>query len=178
MSKVPLAPIANRRLSLSAELVRCHQQSVWRYLRVLGCPPDEALDMAQETFLALMRGQVRDEGPAALRAWLRTTARNLFFAHCRRLRRSPVVIEDVDAAFERYERHDDGEAFREALRACLDTIPKQQRLLLDLQYRERAGLERIAAACELTAEGAKSLLRRIKERLRECVTRRLGHGTH
>ena len=91
--------------------------------------------------------------------------------------RSPVVLEDVDAAFQRYERDDDGEAFREALRACLDTIPKQQRRLLDLQFRERAGLERIAAECELAAEGAKSLLRRIKERLRECVTRRLGHGT-
>jgi RNA polymerase sigma-70 factor (ECF subfamily) len=173
-----MAPTGERVLPLTADLVRCHQQSVWRYLRVLGCPAAEADDLAQETFLALMRGKVRDEGPKALRAWLRTTARYLYFAHCRSLQRSPIVLDDLEAAWQDYERDDDGEAFRAALRACLDTLPKQQRALLDLQVREHAGLERIAAACELTAEGAKSLLRRIKERLRECVTRRLGHGSH
>jgi RNA polymerase sigma-70 factor (ECF subfamily) len=166
-------------LVVTAEVVRMHQHAVWRWLRVLGCRPAEADDLAQETFLALLRARLADEGPAALRSWLRATAKNLFLAHCRRVKRAPDLAEgaDVDAAFAAYERDDDGAGYRAALRSCLDTLPARQRELLELQVHERATPARLAAATGLGEEGARSLLRRIKQALRHCIERRL-HDEH
>lgn len=162
-------------LAVTAEVVRQHQGAVWRWLRVLGCRPQEADDLLQETFLVLLSERLTDEGPAALRAWLRATAKNLFLAHCRRAKRAPGLAEhdDVDAAWLGYERDDDGDGYRAALRSCLDTLPVRQRELLELQVHERASPAQLAAASELGEEGARSLLRRIKQALRHCIERRL-----
>jgi RNA polymerase sigma-70 factor (ECF subfamily) len=169
------APLRTRVLAVTAEIVGQHQDAVWRYLRVLGCRPQEADDLAQETFLVLLRAGLVDEGAPALRAWLRTTARNLFLAWCRSTARSPWFASDadVDAAFDAYERDDDGAGYRDALRACLQTLPARQRELLEEQVHGRAKPAQLAAATGLAAEGARSLLRRIKLALRQCIQRRL-----
>lgn len=175
----PTAPAPAAAVPLSPELVRAHQAAVWRYLRVLGAGRDEADDLAQETFVVLLRTPLADHGPNALRAWLRATARNLFLASCRRLRREPVALDDgaVERAWAAYERDDDGDGYRAALQRCLETLPARQREVLALQVEERAPVERIAAVTGLAAEGARSLLRRIKQALRDCVRRRLHDGT-
>lgn len=162
-------------LQLTAELVRAHQAALWRYLRVLGCATDAAEDLVQETFVALLRARLEDRGAAALRTWLRSTARHLFFAHCRRTRRSPLAAdaEAIEAAWAAYERDDDGDAYRAALRACLDALPARQRELLELQLHERATPAQLGAVAGLAPEGARSRLRRIKQALRQCVHRRL-----
>jgi RNA polymerase sigma-70 factor, ECF subfamily len=163
---------------VDAALVRAHQDAVWRWLRVLGARADEADDLAQEVFAQLLATRLVDQGPAALRVWLRTTARNLFFAHCRRVRRSPLAVdpEALEQAWAGYEREDDGEGYRAALRACLATLPARQRELLELQVHDRADLQQLATAAGLAPEGAKSLLRRLKNALRDCVRRRLTDG--
>jgi RNA polymerase sigma-70 factor (ECF subfamily) len=170
---------APRRLVVDADVVRAHQHAVWRWLRVLGCRPHEADDLAQETFVVLLRTQLADDGPAALRAWLRSTAKNLFLAHCRRAARAPGIADDADveAAFAAYERDDDGAGYRAALRGCLETLPARQRELLELHVHERATPQALAAATGLADEGARSLLRRIKQALRQCIERRL-HDDH
>ena len=57
------ASTAPARVSVTEALVRRHQVGVWRYLRFLGCPPELADDLAQDTFLALMRHPPEDRGP-------------------------------------------------------------------------------------------------------------------
>jgi RNA polymerase sigma-70 factor, ECF subfamily len=163
---------------VDAALVRAHQDAVWRWLRVLGARADEADDLTQEVFAQLLATPLADQGPAALRVWLRTTARNLFLAHCRRAQRSPLAVdpEALEQAWAGYERDDDGNGYRAALRACLATLPARQRELLELQVHDRADLPQLAAAAGLALEGAKSLLRRLKQALRDCVRRRLIDG--
>lgn len=56
-SKGMKAAMADRQADM-AGLVRAHQAGVWRYLRFLGCHPDEADDLTQETFLALKQANI------------------------------------------------------------------------------------------------------------------------
>lgn len=156
-------------------LVRTHQAAVWRWLRVLGAPAEVADDLTQDTFALLLGSPIDDRGTGPLRTWLRATARNLFLARCRRERRTPVVHDDdaLERAWASYERDDDGAGYRAALHACLGTLPERQRALLEQQIHDRPGTAALAAAAGLEPEGARTLLRRIKQALRDCVRRRL-----
>lgn len=165
------------RVELTEALVRSHQAPLWRYLRALGCAAADAEDLVQEAFLALLRARLHDSSPSGVRAWLRATGKNLFLARCRRERREPLVLADLDAAFAAYERGDDGQGYREALHSCIAGLPPREREMLQLRYHDDADRARLAAAAGVSPEGAKTLLRRIKLALRNCVNRKLSHGT-
>ncbi|MGE3174305.1 MAG: sigma-70 family RNA polymerase sigma factor [Planctomycetota bacterium] len=164
--------------ALTADLVRAHQLALWRYLRVLGCGAAEAEDLVQEAFVLLLQAELHDASPPGVRAWLRATVRNLFLAACRRAGRAPRLDPDVDAAIADCERRDDGDGYRAALRRCLDTLTADERQLLERRYRDGAQRAALAATADVGVEGLKSRLRRIKIRLRHCITRRLDDGPH
>jgi RNA polymerase sigma factor (sigma-70 family) len=169
----PTAPASPANGPAAAEMHQ-HQRSLWRFLRVLGARDDEAADLLQETFVQLLRTPFEDRGPAALQSWLRTTARNLFYAHCRAVRRSPIALDPtaVEAALARYERDDDGAGYRHALARCLETLPQRQRELLEAHV-GGSDLPTLAAEHDLAPEALRSLLRRCKQALRTCIDRRL-----
>jgi RNA polymerase sigma-70 factor (ECF subfamily) len=163
---------------VDAELVRAHQTAVWRYLRVLGAAAADADDLTQEAFVVLAQAGLPDRGPAELRGWLRSTARNLWRNDVRRRARRGETLppEQIDAAWAVYERQDDGESYRAALRACLETLPARERQAIDARYARAERRDAIAAAADVGVEGIKSLLRRAKARLRACIERRLDDG--
>ncbi|MEZ5963562.1 MAG: sigma-70 family RNA polymerase sigma factor [Planctomycetota bacterium] len=165
-------------VQLTDALVQRHGGAVRRHLRFLGAPPPVADDLTQETFLVLLRRPPRDLGEAALGAWLRATARNLFLA-ARRSPRPGLDLGDedaLDAAWLRLEGDDDGAARTAALRACLETLTARERDLLALRYGDEAGRATIAVRLGLSVEGVKAMWRRVKARLRACVERRMGHA--
>ena len=155
-------------------LLQAHQAPVWRYLRFLGCDEAQADDLAQETFLAVWRKPFEDRGAAAARAYLRRVARNLFLMAVRRHKARPV-LQDLDVADAVWAEHDadDGDGYRAALAACLETLTERSQQALDLFYREGAGRSRIAEVLGLTLDGVKTLMRRARETLRLCIGRRL-----
>lgn len=173
--KQPPALPPSSRSPFGAAAVREHQAAIWRYLRVLGANDDEADDLAQETFVVLLRTPFVEVADGALRSWLRTTARNLFLAHCRRRRRTPITLdaEAVATALDAYERDDDGAGYREALAHCLESLPKRQHELLDDVLQGPAPLPSLAARHGLGVEALRSMVRRLKLALRDCVQRRL-----
>jgi len=164
-------------VALTEAIVREHEGAVWRYLRFLGCDPALATELAQDTFLALLRARLPDRGAAALRGWLRGTARNLMRARRRQVRRELTGLPDdaIDAAWQDYEREDDGDGYRDALRACLAQLPHRQRHAVDLYWAQDVDLRELARALELKPEGAKTLLRRLKTALRHCIEQRIHH---
>jgi len=95
-SKGMTAAAAERRADL-AGLVRGHQAGVWRYLRFLGCEPDEADDLVQETFLAVLRDGFEERSPGQTAAYLRTVARNRLLMARRKDRSRPAAV-DLEAA--------------------------------------------------------------------------------
>jgi len=156
-------------------LIESHQAEIWRYLRYLGCDATEAEDLTQETFLVALSGPVWGLDRSRRAAYLRTVARNLFF---KSRRHAVALLDDVDAverAWSAFALEDGGSAQLDALRGCIDSLDGRARQAIQLRYESRASHGAMAASLALGEEGVKTLLRRVKERLRECVQRKLGH---
>lgn len=153
------------------DLVRGHQAGLWRYLRLLGCDGPTADDLAQETFLAMLRlpFEVRSDGETA--AWLRTKARFLWLERVRTeaRRRETALADATDEVWAEVAGGDGGESYRRALERCLKGLPERSRTAIELRYRERASREEMARRLSLKANGVKTLLQRIRAGLRRCV---------
>jgi RNA polymerase sigma-70 factor (ECF subfamily) len=165
-------------------LVRTHQAEIYRYVRYLGAERDSAEDLVQDTFLAAhanpgpLEGD-EDVGVPASAAWLRGIARNKFLMHCRRSKRDPVAL-DAEALERReavwreaFVRDGDGFDYLEALRRCIEGLPPKQRQAVDLQYAQAKSRSEIAQLLRMTADGIKSLMRRIRDALGGCIEKRV-----
>jgi RNA polymerase sigma-70 factor (ECF subfamily) len=170
------AATADRRAEMAA-LVHTHQAGVWRYLRFLGCDPTDADDLAQETFLAVFREGFEQCSPAQTAAYLRKVARNRLLMARRRRRNAPPAVdfEAAEAVWARVAGEDGLSDYLVALDECLEVaVTPRARRALELQYHDRASRAEIAANLNLAVEGVKTLLRRARSALRDCVERKLG----
>jgi len=152
-------------------LIRRHWPAVRRYLRVLGADAAAADDLAQDVFVLALQKRVVDRGGRTL-AWLRRAAR-LRFLEVRRERRG-VAIDEAELVWQEQER--DGDARRQALRQCLQLLTERSQQAVRLAYGERRSWQQIAAALGIRASGVKTLLRRCRAALRECIERSTKNG--
>ena len=152
-------------------LVERHRVGTWRYLRVLGAGPDVADDLLQETFVVAWRRRLRDDGPAAVAAFLRATARHLWLRS--RRRRVPLrEVEAADAVWNERCAHDDGCGWFAALADCVAELPERSRRLVHGTYGEERSRREMAVELGLSEDGVKSALARLRAALRACVQRR------
>ncbi|MGE3172805.1 MAG: RNA polymerase sigma factor [Planctomycetota bacterium] len=157
-----------------ASLVERHRRRVWRYLRVLGADAGAADELLQDVFVVAWRRGLEERGGAATFAFLRATARHLWLKHGRR--RGPVRdVEEADRVWD--EAHRDGwggddDGWLAALRACVEQLPQKSRALVEARYGRELGRAELAREFGLSAAGAKTALRRVRDALRECVERR------
>ncbi len=157
-----------------AQLATEHQATVWRYLRLLGCPAALADDLTQETFLCVIKKPFVEINARATAAYLRLVARNLFIDEMRRQKKSaPADLDQADLAWEEIAGTDEGESWREALRECLGFLEGRARQAVDLRYRDNASISAIAGKLAMKSSGVKTLLGRVKTRLRDCVERKV-----
>jgi len=154
-------------------LIRAHWAEVRRFLRVLGADAPTADDLAQDAFvIALRKGVAERDDRDGVRAFLRATARNVFLASLRR--RRPHSLADVEAVWTEEEATVD--ARRDALRDCMDRLTERVQRGLHLAYGERRSRAEVAAALGIRPGGVKSLMRRARHTLKECVERALRDG--
>lgn len=160
----------------AAELIRTHQAGVWRYLRAVGCDAVLAEDLTQETFLWVLQNPFQQYSRSATAAYLRKVARNLFISAQRRAGRDVPLeqLELLDAAWGRWADDDGGQWLLEALRACWQTLNERARRALELRFAAGQSRADIAAALQMTENGAKNLMQRAKEHLRACIERKRG----
>ncbi|MEQ8762457.1 MAG: RNA polymerase sigma factor [Planctomycetota bacterium] len=157
-----------------ARLVSTHHRAVWRYLRLLGCEATMADDLTQETFLRLLRQPIEGLTREHAEGYLRRVAKHVFIDECRRRRREvPCDLHEADLVWDEAARDDGGETWRRALRDCLSRVSPRPRLVLALRYHEQLSIARVAERMKMKESGVKSILQRVKERLRECIERRL-----
>jgi RNA polymerase sigma-70 factor, ECF subfamily len=158
-----------------ARLIQTYQTGVWRYLRAMGCESALAEDLTQETFLAVLQRPFNDVSPAATSAYLRKTALNMLISHQRRVGRVRPVenIEQLDQTWMRWAGDDDGQVALVHLRDCLARLTERARLALEMRFRSESTRAEIASALEITEHGAKNLMQRAKQQLRECIESKL-----
>jgi RNA polymerase sigma-70 factor (ECF subfamily) len=159
-----------------ATLVETHQAGVWRYLRFLGAEQTEADDLVQETFLAFARAEFVERDACQTAGYLRTVARNQLLALRRRQHHevSTVELEAADSVWAAAAGPDGSlGGYLDALSECVDELDGRPRQAIDLHYQDGAGREAIAAKLDMKPDGVKSLLRRTRDLLRECVERKM-----
>jgi len=158
-----------------ARLIDEHQAGVWRYLRALGCDPAQADDLTQETFLHVLQRPFQQINAAATSAYLRRTAYNLFISLQRKAGRTVALenLDQLDALWTAWAGRDGGDELLDVLRGCLDELTERTRKALEWRYRDERTRADIAAALEMTEDGAKNLLQRAKQKLRDCIEGKL-----
>jgi RNA polymerase sigma-70 factor (ECF subfamily) len=157
-------------------LVQQHQAGVWRYVRFLGAERAEADDITQETFLAIARAAFVEHDDSQTAGYLRVVARNQLLALRRKQRREvgTVELEAAESVWAAAAGPDGSlAAYLDALGECVAGLEGRSRQAIDLHYRDGADREAIATALDMKPDGVKTLLRRTRHALRECIERKL-----
>jgi RNA polymerase sigma-70 factor (ECF subfamily) len=175
MSAVISEPTTMKAPANLAQLVREHQADVWRYLRYLGAPAPDADDLTQETFLALARSDFQAHSPPQTAAYLRTVARNQLLMLRRRQGReiSTVELAAAEQAWCEIIEPRGTEGFLAALADCLEQLEGRVRQAIDGFYRDRLSREELAAKLDMKPDGVKTLLRRMREVLKQCIEKKV-----
>lgn len=162
-----------------ALLVQTHQVGVWRYLRSLGCDSHEAEDLTQDTFLKVLEKPFQEMGEAAARSYLLRVAKHQLIDRRRREGRS-IAIENIELIEAFWSRHgatqygvgsgqDDQRDLIDSLRDCLAGLTARAQKALRMRFEEHRTREQIAEALGIGPHGAKNLMQRAKQQLKQCM---------
>jgi len=163
----PQSPAASDAPSFE-DVYRRHERDVVRYLTLLLRDPDDAEDLAAETFRRAFEAWRDGRGPAGRPLpWLLTIARRLAMNGWRRRR----LIAWLPLPFGRRDPAADATAadreFWLWLAALARALPERQREVLVLRYRRDLDDEEIGLVMGLTASGVRSLRARAIQSLRD-----------
>lgn len=159
-------------------LVKAYEKPVYNLcLRMCG-DRDEALDLSQDTFIKAWHAIALFQGDSKFQTWLLRIASNTCIDHLRRKKRRKTVslteLDDENQPLERQiadystdpallaEKAQD----HEAVRAAMDRLPEQDRLILSLRAVEDMSYQEIGTALELPAGTVKSRISRAREKIR------------
>ena len=93
------------------------------------------------------------------------------YYHEQRLR---AIVRRWQAELAKVEPFLDGGPYLQALRDCVTHLEGRERRAIELRYDEQVSRETMAQALQLTPEGVKAMLRRVRSKLRMCVEGKLG----
>jgi RNA polymerase sigma-70 factor (ECF subfamily) len=162
------------------QLVRLHHESVRAYLGRNTPHRDVADDLAQETFLVAFRRIGEFRGEARFSTWLIGIARNLALEYlrreCRRQRRdleAAVARDQAERLSAREGDADEHEQTLAALRACLDGLPAESRVMIDQFYFDNVSAESLAERVGKRPGAVRMSLLRIRRALADCVQSKL-----
>lgn len=160
-----------------AQLVRLHENKVYHLaLRLCGSPED-AMDVAQEAFLAAWRALPDFRGEAGFSTWLYRLTSNAAIDHLRKTKKQQgdVSLDDDES---RLELPDDAPGPQEAaeggelcaaVAAGLDRLGDDHRQVLVLRELQQLSYDEIADALGLDLGTVKSRLSRARSALRKIL---------
>ncbi len=160
-----------------ATLVAEHQCYVYNLaLRVLR-NEEEALDLAQETFVRAWMALPNFRGQSQFRTWLYRIATNLCYNRLPNLRRSlndlgdDIISEipETDIAFDNPAHGFESQELRSYLQQAIEELDENYRLLISLRYQNELSYEEIASMLNLPLGTVKTGIFRAKEQLRRAL---------
>ena len=151
--------------------------------RLLGCR-EESADVVQEAFCAAFQAIDRFEGTATLSTWLHRIVVNACLMKLRsRSRRPTVLIDDLLPAFnengdhlqpvapwrEQPDNRLERAEMQKQVRACIDLLPDDHRLVLVLRDIEEMDTEQTAEVLGISVPAVKTRLHRARQALRSLL---------
>ncbi len=157
------------------ELIENYQRGLWRYLRALGCDSALADDLTQDTFVKVLQKPFNHYDDAATAAYLRRIAHNLYISIQRRAGKVVAVenLQKFEDVWCQWIADDQGNDYLDALAICFDKLNPRAKWALEMRFRDKLARSKIAEQLQITENGAKNLMQRAKQRLRECVERKI-----
>lgn len=159
------------------ELVRTYQGPVVNLAWRITGNADDAAEVAQETFVRVLRSLHTYDPERPFRSWLFKIASNLALDLIRRRKRRPIGFEDLSdedgpaiEAVDLGPPPDEGmrkEWAEERFAALVAAMPEHYRAILHLRYREELSYEEIAATLGMPLGTVKVRLHRAHEALRK-----------
>ena len=158
-------------------LLTGHQLLLRNFVASLIPAIDARADIVQEINILLWEKRANFELDTNFKAWAFAVARYVVMNNQKRFRRDGWLVfcsETVEALADQFEEMDtDPDERMGALRECMGRLPDEhQRLLLDC-HTERGSIERAALERGQPAVTIRSILLRLRNRLRKCIAERI-----
>jgi len=164
------------------ELVRQYQGAVVNLAWRITGNADDAAEVAQETFIRVLRSLQTYDPARPFRSWIFKIASNLALDLIRRRKRRPIAFEDLaDEEGPEIDPADPGPGPEEGLRiersegrfdGLVKELPEPYQAILFLRYREEFSYEEIAETLEIPLGTVKVRIHRAHEFLRRKLIAR------
>ncbi|MEX2216282.1 MAG: RNA polymerase sigma factor [Phycisphaeraceae bacterium] len=156
-------------------LIVRYERLVRSFLRKITGRPDLADDLAQDTFVRLLKNAGRFDPKYPMRTWLLTIARRLSINHSRRSDQKVMSTEydgqhtQADGPGQKVEARDTQTATRKLLNEALKELSEPQRVAMVLFHEKEMSIEDVAAAMEMPVGTIKSHLHRARAAMRKLL---------
>jgi RNA polymerase sigma-70 factor (ECF subfamily) len=158
-----------------AALVDEHQRFVYNLALRVVKDENEALDLAQETFVRAWTALPNFKGQSQLRTWLYRIVTNLCYNRLPNLRRSLNDLGDdvmdfipdikIDTPAHEFETNET----RRNLHRAMENLDEKYRLLITLRYQNELSYDEIASTLNLPLGTVKTGIFRAKQQLRKSL---------
>jgi RNA polymerase sigma-70 factor (ECF subfamily) len=159
-------------------LLMQHRTALYGYIFACVRNHTDTEDIFQNVCVAVTESFAQLQSEEGFLPWAREIARRRILAHRRTSFREiacdPAVVRRLAEAAERVEAGEPSSQQRDALFACLESLPAQSRRLITLRYEGSAGdASALAIRANRSVQSIYAQIKRIKIALRDCVQRRL-----
>ncbi len=157
------------------EIVSAYQDSLRSALGGFARSPDELEEFCHKAFVETYF-KLKDYDPdrGAFLPWFLTVARNLVLEDLRRRKAEERRLHRyVERSAQEGTPFEEEPQARAALERCLSEFERGDAEIIRARYREGLSCEEIADTLGKTAVATRKALQRLRERLRQCVQRRL-----
>lgn len=153
------------------QLVRRHQQGVWRIVRRYIKRDADAADVTQLVFVRAFKGIVAFRGASSVRSWLYRIAINCSLSWIRDHRHETASEIAEDALTEAHPGPERiaGDQDNAQLRAAIAQLPPKQKLVLELRVFDDLSFREVAELAECSENTAKVNFHYAVKRLRDIL---------
>lgn len=139
--------------------------------------PEDAEEVAQDSFIKAYRSLKSFKGDAKFSTWLYRIAWNSSVSYLRSKKRREIDGNAFQYKIGDFDHADDAEMDDEEqkiviLKKATDSLPADEQLIITLYYYRETGIDEIARIMNLSASNVKVKLFRTRKKLRELVEKR------